>query len=135
VDEYVVRFGMDARIGADEVPATAQAVTAALQRHFSGDHLTDTLALLPHPLRALVSPAAQGPREADAPSTPVQPVDQRIARLEEQVQALAEALGTLARGLEEIPANEPGEVQPAKAARLAHEILLSNQLPSPARSR
>lgn len=54
-------------------------------------------------------------------------VEERLALLEAQVQTLAQALRSLAMGLEEIPSQEPVEVRQAAArgARLAHELLLS----------
>jgi hypothetical protein len=52
-------------------------------------------------------------------------VEDRIGRLEDQVSSLAEAVRTLARGLEDVPGAEPAEHRAAKAARLAHEMLLA----------
>jgi hypothetical protein len=51
--------------------------------------------------------------------------ERRIRRLEDQVSSLAEAVRTLARGLEDVPGAEPAEHRAAKAARLAHEMLLA----------
>lgn len=49
----------------------------------------------------------------------------RVDRLEQQMQALAEANLVLARGLEGGPLQEAGQAQPEHAARLAHELLLA----------
>jgi hypothetical protein len=51
--------------------------------------------------------------------------ERRIRRLEDRVSSLAEAVRTLARGLEDVPGAEPAEHRAAKAARLAHEMLLA----------
>jgi len=48
----------------------------------------------------------------------------RLERVEAQVTSLVEAVSILARSLETIPGQEPDEQSGAKAARLAHEILL-----------
>lgn len=47
-----------------------------------------------------------------------------MRRLEAQVEALAEALDTLARGLEDGPVAEPGTRNPGEAARRTRELLL-----------
>ncbi|WP_157594859.1 hypothetical protein [Streptosporangium amethystogenes] len=49
----------------------------------------------------------------------------RVSKAEKQIQALAEAHLALARGLEAGPLEEPGQMHPAQAARLAHELLLA----------
>ncbi|WP_431920897.1 hypothetical protein [Nonomuraea jabiensis] len=49
----------------------------------------------------------------------------RVDRAEKQVQALAEAGLALVRGLEGGPMEEPGQMHPEQAARLAHELLLA----------
>ncbi|MGW7363496.1 hypothetical protein ACWGI8_08720 [Streptomyces sp. NPDC054841] len=49
--------------------------------------------------------------------------------LESQVETLAGAIRALAEGLEEIPSQDAErEGQPARGARLAHELLLSQGL-------
>jgi hypothetical protein len=48
----------------------------------------------------------------------------RLRRLEARVDALAEAVELLARGLEGSPIAEPGNHPAGKAARQAHELLL-----------
>ncbi|MET7339371.1 hypothetical protein [Nonomuraea sp. NPDC005650] len=49
----------------------------------------------------------------------------RVSKAEKQIQALAEATLALAHGLEARPMEEPGQVHPEQAARLAHELLLA----------
>ncbi|MEU8246480.1 hypothetical protein [Nonomuraea sp. NPDC048916] len=49
----------------------------------------------------------------------------RVGKAEKQIEALAEAALTLARGLEAGPMEEPGQMHPEQAARLAHELLLA----------
>ncbi|WP_225848838.1 hypothetical protein [Streptomyces sp. HPF1205] len=55
-------------------------------------------------------------------------VDTRLSRLEAQVATLAEAVRALARGLEAVPSQETSPQEPARGARLAHEILLAKGL-------
>lgn len=50
--------------------------------------------------------------------------EDRLQRLEVQVEALMEAVGVLARALEGGPAAEPQSVNIEEAARRAHEFLL-----------
>ena len=122
-EEYVQRFANEARIPLADVPSTAAHVSAVMRRHFSPGQLEEALAVLPDPLRGLIAgpdtPAVADSR-ASAPTT-----EDRIGRIEDQVSSLAEAVRTLARGLEEVPGSEPAEHRAAKAARLAHEMLLA----------
>ncbi|MBO1414568.1 hypothetical protein [Streptomyces sp. FH025] len=53
---------------------------------------------------------------------------ERVELLESQVQALGQAIRAIIRGFEEIPDQEPDPERPARAARLAHELLLSQGL-------
>ncbi|MEU9045699.1 MULTISPECIES: hypothetical protein [unclassified Kitasatospora] len=53
---------------------------------------------------------------------------ERVELLEAQVQALGQAIRALIQGLEEIPDQEPDPERPARAARLAHELLLAQGL-------
>lgn len=50
--------------------------------------------------------------------------EERLRRLEVQVEALMDAVEALARGLEDGPAAEPGSMNAEHAARRAHELLL-----------
>lgn len=50
--------------------------------------------------------------------------DERLQRLEVQVEAVMDALEVLAHGLEDGPAAEPGSMSAEHAARRAHELLL-----------
>ena len=52
-------------------------------------------------------------------------LEQRVGRLEGQVDALIEAVEVLARGFEDAPVNaERSEADEERAARRAHELLL-----------
>jgi hypothetical protein len=51
-------------------------------------------------------------------------VEDRIRQLEAQMEALTEAVGVLARGLEGGPMAEPRNQDTEEAARHAHELLL-----------
>ncbi|MFD5462164.1 hypothetical protein ACFWIQ_04935 [Kitasatospora sp. NPDC127059] len=53
---------------------------------------------------------------------------ERIELLEAQVRALGQAIRALVQGMEEIPDQEPDSERPARAARLAHELLLDQGL-------
>jgi uncharacterized protein (DUF2267 family) len=122
-EEYVQRFANEALIPLADVPSAASRVSGVMRRHFSPGQLEEALAVLPDPLRALITGSdvpALGDAGAAAPM-----VEDRIGRLEDQVSSLAEAVRTLARGLEDVPGAEPAEHRAAKAARLAHEMLLA----------
>ncbi|MFJ9843267.1 hypothetical protein ACIRYZ_22880 [Kitasatospora sp. NPDC101155] len=53
---------------------------------------------------------------------------ERVELLEAQVRALGQAIRALVQGMEEIPDQEPDPERPARAARLAHELLLAQGL-------
>ncbi|KIQ64644.1 hypothetical protein TR51_10475 [Kitasatospora griseola] len=53
---------------------------------------------------------------------------ERIELLEAQVQALGQAVRALVQGMEDTPDREPDPERPARAARQAHELLLSQHL-------
>ncbi|MGW3495446.1 hypothetical protein [Streptomyces sp. NPDC001020] len=55
-------------------------------------------------------------------------LETRLSRLEAQVATLADAIRALARGLENIPSQDPPPEETARGARLAHELLLSKDL-------
>jgi uncharacterized protein (DUF2267 family) len=123
-EEYVQRFASEARIPVADVPGAATRVSAVLRRHFSPGQLEEALTALPESLKRLITESNTVP--ADAHTVAAAPTaEDRIGRLEDQVSNLTEALRTLARGLEEVPGTEPDEHRIAKAARLAHEILLA----------
>jgi len=64
--------------------------------------------------------AAQQP-----PSAPAAPaLEERVHRLEAQMETLAEAVEVLARGLENGPMAEPRNRHAEEAARRTHELLL-----------
>ena len=52
-------------------------------------------------------------------------IEDRVHTLEGRVAVLAEAVRILARGLEDLPAVEPGGNRAAQAARQAHDLLLA----------
>lgn len=57
-------------------------------------------------------------------------LEERVQVLEAQVGLLDEALRVLTRGLEDLPAAEPGRRQAAEAARQAHDLLLAAEPPA-----
>ena len=60
------------------------------------------------------------PRGGPAAATP----EERLRRLEDQVDALIEAVEVLARGLEHGPMAEPADTRVEMAARRTHELML-----------
>ncbi|GAB7028696.1 hypothetical protein AB0G35_23685 [Streptomyces sp. NPDC021749] len=68
------------------------------------------------------------PANGPGQDAPARSDDERLSRLETQVQTLAEAVRTLAQGLENIPTQDPSGDEPARGARMAHELLLSRGL-------
>ena len=63
-------------------------------------------------------------RESSQEDPAVRAAVQEVRRLEARVDALTEAVEVLARGLEDGPMAEPGDKNPAEAARRARELLL-----------
>ncbi len=154
-DEYVLRFAEEARLPLADVRRAAATVTYVVGGHLSPGQLSEALAQLPGGLRSLLlgsgSPEQPGEQGAAAAreaghtarreaghtarleaghtaseaTAPEEAVPARFQRLEAQVASLAEAVSVLARGLEKTPGEEPDEQRSAKAARLAHEILLA----------
>jgi hypothetical protein len=61
---------------------------------------------------------------AESESSALAAVERRLRRLETRVDALAEAVEVLARGLEGSPIAEPDNHPAREAARRAHELLL-----------
>jgi uncharacterized protein (DUF2267 family) len=123
-EEYVQRFASEARIPHADVPGAATRVSAVLQQHFSPGQLEEALTALPESLKRLITESNTVPADADTVAA-APTAEDRIGRLEDTVSNLTEALRTLARGLEEVPGTEPDEHRIAKAARLAHELLLA----------
>ncbi|WP_127358490.1 hypothetical protein [Actinacidiphila soli] len=72
-------------------------------------------------------------RQPDTGTRPTAPdeggPEARLSLLESQVATLAEAIRALAQGLEKIPSQDvPLAEEAARGARLAHELLLSQDL-------
>jgi hypothetical protein len=61
---------------------------------------------------------------AESASAPIVAFDRRVRLLEARVEAIAEAVEVLARGLEGSPTAEPEDSRPQQAARQARELLL-----------
>lgn len=127
-DEYVRRFAYEARVPIDEVRPAAATVAAAISAHLSPGQLEEALKQLPEVLRTTIAgpaPAAPEPARAAGPAArPEESVSDRLAALEGQVSTVADALRTLAEGLEESPLTGVGDTH-ARAARLAAEILMT----------
>lgn len=125
-EEYVRRFAADTNVPLADAPTAIRAVSGALDQHLSHGSLSTVLDQLPGDLRELIGPESSGTVPAVPSRHGGNPLfEQRLARLEEAVRALTEAMRTLTQGLEGTPMAEPDPDQGAKAARLAHEILLT----------
>jgi hypothetical protein len=61
---------------------------------------------------------------AESGSAAVADIERRVRLLEARVEAIAEAVEMLARGLEDSPMAEPVNHPAGEAARRAHELLL-----------
>ncbi|MEV7770193.1 hypothetical protein [Kitasatospora sp. NPDC086791] len=73
--------------------------------------------------------SAESPEVALHPAgRDVESAVERIELLEAQVRALGQAIRALVQGMEEIPDQEPDPERPARAGRLAHELLLAQGL-------
>lgn len=131
--EYLLRFAEEARLPMADAQRVALAVTRAVGEHLSPGLLTETLELLPRGVRAVLLDGRSTPHaEEETPpaATPERAetsLESRLERLEEKMSSMAEAITVLARGLEEPPGQEPDAERSARAARLAHEILLASR--------
>lgn len=61
---------------------------------------------------------------AESESAAIAAIERRMRLLETRVEAIAEAVEVLARGLERSPMAEPEDFRPEEAARRARELLL-----------
>ena len=118
--EFTERFADEAVLEQSEVPFVASSVTVALRSLFSAGQLDHVLAPLPREIRAILYPEGEASTGKD----------ERLGRLEAAVDALTEAVRTLARGLEESPVDEPVTGRAARAATEAHRILLREGQPT-----
>jgi uncharacterized protein (DUF2267 family) len=125
VDAYVQQFAEQAGIRRDEVPVTARTITDVLGEHMSPGQLSVTLAELPTDLRATIAGSAAAVRARDTSGGAGARADDRVARLEDQVVSLTEAVRTLAHGLEGGQLSGLDEHHLARAARLADEMLIA----------
>lgn len=127
-DEYLRRFAGEAHVPLADAPETIRAVAAALDQHLSPGSLSTVVGQLPKDLRSLFQPESQPGAKAQPTRSAAgdgRSVEQRLNRLEEAVRVLTEAMRTLTQGLEDTPVAEPSPDRGARAARLAHEILLT----------
>ncbi|WP_214370534.1 DUF2267 domain-containing protein [Pseudonocardia sp. H11422] len=132
-EQFLLTFGQEARISMVEARRAAGAVTAALDQHCSPGQVETMVGQLPHALRELLRPGttspsgAQAPAEQEAavPAPRGATVQERIGRIERDVQVIGDAVGALVHGLEELPTEEPSADRTARAARRAHQILLT----------
>lgn len=130
-DEYVARFAFEARVPAADVTSIAPAVTQGLAKHMSPGQIDEALAQLPVPVRTLIggseytAPVAPAHAGEAAPEGPEGTAEELLAELKARVDNLTEAVHVLAEGFEQSPVNSADPKRPARAARLAAEILLA----------
>lgn len=122
VDEYTQRFAWEARMPIADVPAVASAVTLVLSERMSSGQMHEALAAFPADLRDLI----QGSASIPAPQTAhgQHRVD-RLSLLQDQVNTLAEAVRSLARGMQDHHLAGVDAEQVTRGAQLADEILMS----------
>ena len=128
--EYLLRFAEQSRVPVSDAQEVAAAVTRAVGRHLSPGLMSRTLRQLPRNVRLLLAEVPEPPESyAGPPDAEVEhdaaTYEVRLSTVEERLSILTEALTVLARGLEEPPGQEPDPDRSARAARLAHEILLA----------
>lgn len=110
-----------------EVPAVVGTVTSAFDALFSPGQLDHVFAVLPVDLCSVLTGLTPEPDEHETVT------DDPLARLEERVRVLGDAVAVLARGLEDVPFGTPGSARRAEAAQQAHRLLLAQGLTTPNR--
>lgn len=131
VDQFVQRFAARAGIPPVQVPTTAATVTEVIADHMSPGQLAETFGELPVDLRSAMIGAATAQRAgtaiAPAAALAPSPTHDRMARIEDQVGSLTEAVRALAHGLEggQLAGSGIDETHVTRGARLAHEILMA----------
>lgn len=119
---FAARFATEARIGLSDVPATTRALTNALREQFSPGQLDHALALMPRALRTEFFDTTP-PRPEPQPEPAIRDLD----RLRDDIDLLADALSTLAHGLEHRAVDEPDGERAQQAAHTVHDIMLARQ--------
>ena len=138
-DQFLMTVAQDADLSIEEARQAVAAVTEALEELTSTNQIGHLLAQLPMPLREVLEPSGgrrsqvagekpptpPDPRPPASGATVQPPVDERVERLERDVQIVTEALRALVGALDERPSSEPEPMRYAAGARRAHQILLS----------
>jgi uncharacterized protein (DUF2267 family) len=134
--EYRRRFAHEAQVPDGDVPVLAAAVTATLAARLSPGQMGEVLAQLPAPLRATMHGAAAPVARPAPPPPPEQPIhslvdaEKALSELKVRVDNLTEAVRTLAGGFDEVPGARGDNGHRIRAARLAAEILMSEEPPA-----
>ncbi|WP_433520188.1 DUF2267 domain-containing protein [Nocardia pseudovaccinii] len=128
--EFIRQFAREAGIDEDEVGPVAGAVTATLSELFSPGQLNRIFAVLPMHLYGVLCGARPAVDESLIEWQPGAGADEvgPVANLGNRIQALGDAVAVLARGLERLPADKPGDDRSTQAAQQAHRILLAEGL-------
>jgi uncharacterized protein (DUF2267 family) len=123
-EEYVLRFSTEALIPTSDVPSVASAVTQVIADHMSPGQVSEALAELPRDVRGVVADGATVPVPTTTSRPPTGYVPAGSGLNEQRLDALSEAVRTLARGLdgERVGGQQVDPAQVARAARLAEEI-------------
>lgn len=121
-DQYVQRFAWEARIPTADVGAVASAITAVLADRLSAGQLEEALAAFPAGLREMIHGNAPFPHGQPSRRAPREDSSERV---QEQINTLAEAVRSLARGLEDRQLAGVDSGQVSHGARLADEILMT----------
>lgn len=122
LEQYVQRFAWEARIPTMDVPAVAGAITAVMADRLSAGQLEEALAGFPADVRDLIQGNVSS-KQTQATHRGSQ--DDRFESLQEQISTLAEAVRSLARGLEDRNLTGVASEQVTRGARLADEILMT----------
>lgn len=124
IELFAVRFSGEAGIGVSDSRRTCNAVATAMRELFSPGQLDHALALMPRTLRTefFQRETTGGEPHPEAPRA-----GNDVAELREDIELLADAISTLAHGLERHPDDEPEDARSTKAARTVHEIMLARE--------
>lgn len=144
VDQFLMTMAQNSGLSLAEARQATAAVTAALTELTSEDLIGHVQAALPAPLRELLrpeegrhhQPAGAEPSATPHPRAPAateqatkSSLDDRVDRLDRDVQTIAEALNALVDALDVPPSREEEPAQHAAAIRRAHQLLLTRSIP------
>lgn len=121
---FGARLASEAGIGVYEVRRTCNAVASAMRELFSSGQLDHALALMP---KAVRSEFFERDLTSTEPEGNGKPRNGELRALREDIDLLADAVSTLAHGLEEHPDDEPHNKRGIETARKVHDIMLARE--------